>query len=125
MRAKLVIAGVFLALVGAGFYWDSQRGTKLSEADTIVIGDFADSAGDPVFDGTPREALAVGLAQSPSLNLISLEKVGEALRALGRPVDTRITRALAPKLCQRSAATGLGPGHIRKERGDSAWPPHA
>ncbi len=115
MRVKLVIAGVLLALLGAGFYWYSLRGTKLSENDTILIGDFANSAGDPVFDGTLREALAVGLAQSPSLNLISVEKVGEALRALGRPVDTRITRDLAPQLCQRLGATVYLAGSIAKD----------
>ena len=120
MRAKLVIAGVLLALLGAGFYWYSLRGTKLSENDTILIGDFANSAGDPVFDGTLREALAVGLAQSPSLNLISVEKVGEALRALGRPVDTRITRDLAPKLCQRLGATVFVTGNIFKDGGGYA-----
>src|SRR3977135_2046434 len=100
MRAKLAIAGLLLVLVVAGFYWQSQRGTKLSETDTILIGDFASAAGDPVFEGTLREALAVSLAQSPSLNLVSVEKVGEALRSLGRPVDAAITPELAPKLCQ-------------------------
>src|SRR6184192_4095509 len=121
MRVKLAIAGVLLALVGAGFYWYSQqRGTKLSETDTILIGDFANTAGDAVFDGTLREALAVSLAQSPSLNLVSVEKVGEALRALGRPVDTRITRDLAPKLCQRLGATVFVTGNIFKDGGGYA-----
>jgi eukaryotic-like serine/threonine-protein kinase len=115
MRAKLAIAGVLLALLGAGFCWYSQPGTKLSETDTILIGDFANSAGDPVFDGTLREALAVSLAQSPSLNLISVEKVSEALRALGRPVDTPIRRSLAPQLCQRLGATVYLAGSIAKD----------
>src|SRR5438445_200533 len=115
MRAKLAIAGVLLALVGAGFYWYSQRGAKLSETDTILIGDFANTAGDPIFDGTLREALAVSLAQSPLLNLISVEKVSEALRALGRPIDTPITRDLAPRLCQRLGATVYLAGSIAKD----------
>src|SRR5437899_8863181 len=99
MRAKLAFAALLLVLVAAGFYWYSERGTKLSETDTILIGDFTNATGDPVFEGTLREALAVGLAQSPSLNLISVEKVGEALRSLARPIGTRVTRAISPKLC--------------------------
>src|SRR5258708_23327955 len=116
MRGKLTIAGLLLALVvAAGVYWYSQPGTKLSETDTILIGDFANAAGDPVFDGTLREALAVSLAQSPSLNLISVEKVSEALRSMGRPVETPITRDLAPRLCQRLGATVYLAGSIAKE----------
>ena len=116
MRAKLTIAGLLLALVvAAGVYWYSQPGTKLSETDTILIGDFANAAGDPLFDGTLREALAVSLAQSPSLNIISVEKVGEALRSLGRPVETLVTRDLAPKLCQRLGATVYVNGSVAKD----------
>jgi tetratricopeptide (TPR) repeat protein len=115
MRAKLAIAGLVLALVAGGFYWYSQRGIKLTETDAILIGDFANATGDPMFDGTLREALAVSLAQSPSLNLVSVEKVGEALRSLGRPVDAPITRDLAPKLCQRLGATVYLTGSIAKD----------
>ncbi len=115
MRVKLAFAGLLLVLVAAGFYWYSERGTKLSETDTILIGDFTNSTGDPVFEGTLREALAVGLSQSPSLNLVSVEKVGEALRSLGRPVSTHITRELAPKLCPLLGATVYLTGSIAKD----------
>jgi eukaryotic-like serine/threonine-protein kinase len=115
MRAKLAIAGLLLAFVAGGFYWYSERGFKLTETDSILIGDIANATGDPVFDGTLREALAVSLAQSPSLNLVSVEKVGEALRSLGRPIDAPITRDLAPKLCQRLGATVYLTGSIAKD----------
>jgi hypothetical protein len=59
MRAKLTIAGLLLAAVAVGFYWYSQRRMKLSETDGILIGEFSNAAGDPVFDGTLREALGV------------------------------------------------------------------
>jgi tetratricopeptide (TPR) repeat protein len=115
MRAKLAIAGLLLVLGTAGLFWYSQRGTKLSETDTVLIGDFTNAAGESVFDGTLREALAVSLAQSPSLNLISVEKVGEALKSLGRPVGTRITKEIAPKLCPLLGATVYLNGGIEKD----------
>jgi tetratricopeptide (TPR) repeat protein len=116
MRAKLTFAGLLLVLaVAAGFYWYSGRGEKLSETDSILIGDFTNAASDPVFDGTLREALAVSLAQSPSLNLVSAEKVGEALRSLGRPVGTPITREIALKLCPPLGATVYLTGSIAKD----------
>src|SRR5690242_12314528 len=74
MRAKVAIAGLLLALVGGGIYQYSQRGMKLSETDTILIGDFTNSTGDPTFDGSLKEALAISLGQSPLLNLLSVEK---------------------------------------------------
>src|SRR5258706_3477452 len=115
MRAKLAFAALLLVLVAAGFYWYSERGTKLSETDSILGGDFTNATGDPAFEGTLREALAVGLSQSPSLNLISVEKVAEALRSLGRPAGTRVTREIAPKLCPVLGATVYVNGSIAKD----------
>lgn len=117
MRAKVAIVGLLLAFVAGGVYWYSNRDTKLSESDTLLIGDFTNTAGDPVFDGTLREALAVSLSQSPSLNLVSVEKVGEALRSLGQPIGTRVTRELAPKLCPLLGATVYLNGSIGRDGG--------
>ena len=114
MRAKLAITGLLLALVAAGFYWYAQRSTKLSDSDTILIANFSNTTGDPVFDGSLQEALAVSLAQSPSLNLVSVEKVAEALRSVGRPIETAVTRELAPQICQRLGATVYLNGSISK-----------
>jgi len=115
MRAKLAFAVLLLIVAAAGFYWYSERGTKLTETDSILIGDFTNGTGDPVFEGTLREALAVGLSQSPSLNLVTVEKVAEALRSLGRPVGTHITRELAPKLCPLLGATVYLTGNVAKD----------
>ena len=105
MRAKIIIAGLLLVLGGAAAYWYSHGSAKLSEMDAILIGGFSNATGDSVFDGALREALAISLTQSPMLNVVSAEKVGEAFGSLGRPADTPITRDLASKLCQQVGAT--------------------
>ncbi len=115
MKTKLVIAGVLLALAAAGTYWYLQGGTKISDADSLLIADFANSTGDSVFDGSLREALAISLAQSPALNLISAEKVREALGSEGRSANSSLTRDLAPRLCQRLGATIYVNGNIAKD----------
>src|SRR5260370_11718900 len=115
MKAKLAIAGLLLVVAAAGFYWYSQQGTKLSETDSILIASFSNATGDPVFDGSLQEALPISLAQSPSLNLVSVEKVAEALRSMGRPLETVVTRDLAPQLCQRLGATVYLTGSISKD----------
>src|SRR5258708_11063880 len=115
MRAKLAIAGLLLVLVAVGFYGYSQRSTKLTDTDTILIANVSSATGDPVFDGSLQEALAISLAQSPSLNLVSAEKVAEGMRSLGRPLETAVTRELAPQLCQRLGATVFVTGSISKD----------
>src|SRR5260370_17608369 len=111
MKAKLAIAGLLLFLATAGFFWYSQQGTKLSDTDTILIANFSNATGQPVLDSSLQEALAIRLSQSPSFNLVSVEKVTLALRSLGRPLETVVTPALAPQLCQRSAAPVSLPPH--------------
>jgi tetratricopeptide (TPR) repeat protein len=115
MKAKLAIAGLLLALAASGSYWYFQRSTKLTDSDTILITSFSNTTGDPVFDGSLQEALATSLAQSPTLNLASVEKVAEGLRTMGRPINSAVTRELAPQLCQRLGATVYLTGNISKD----------
>src|SRR3984893_4477136 len=105
MRTKLVISGLLLALLVTGAYWLYPRATRLSETDTVLLADFANSTGDAAFDSSLREALAVSLAQSPLLNLVSEEKVSEALRSEGSASGTMATRNVAHAICQRVGAT--------------------
>src|SRR5262249_2452098 len=59
-------AALLLALaIAGGFYFRSRRTSSLTEKDTVVLADFANTTGDPVFDGTLKQALAVDLEQSP------------------------------------------------------------
>jgi hypothetical protein len=64
---------VIITVVGGYFFW--HRPAKLSEKDTIVLADFANSTGDPVFEGTLRQGLSSQLEQSPFLNLLSDERI--------------------------------------------------
>ena len=62
---------VVVTLVAGAFWWLSGRKTHaLSATDTIVLGDFTNTTGDPVFDGTLRQGLTVQLEQSPFLNIL-------------------------------------------------------
>ncbi len=116
MRTKLILAGLLLFLLVAGVFWYSAgSGIKLTDKDTLLIGDFANSTGDSAFDGSLREAVSIGLAQSPLLNLISAEKVAEALRSQSLPPNSPLTRELAPKLCANLGATVFLTGSVNKD----------
>src|SRR5580692_107224 len=105
MRAKLVVAGLLLAMAAGGTWWFLPRGTKLSDTDTLLLAEFANTTGDPIFNSSLREALAVSLAQSPLLNLVSEEKVSEALSSQGRSSDAPVTQEVVRTICQRVGAT--------------------
>jgi serine/threonine protein kinase len=93
---------VVIAAGAAGYYYTHRPAPKLTEKDTIVVGDFANSTGDPVFDDALKQALSVSLRQSPFLNVLSDEKVAATLRLMTRPVNTPLTPDVARELCQRA-----------------------
>ena len=87
-RNWLTAASLFcVAIITGGlyWYWHSHRPPKLTEQDTIVIADFANSTGDPVFDDTLKQALSIQFEQSPFLNVLSDRKVRETLKLMKRP----------------------------------------
>jgi eukaryotic-like serine/threonine-protein kinase len=112
LRWKLVSAGLLLAgLVAAGYFY-FHRTPKLTDKDTIILADFVNTTGDPVFDGTLRQGLAVQLEQSPFLSLISEERVQQVLGLMGHPADARLTPELAREICERTASAAVLGGSI-------------
>jgi len=109
---KMAVAVLVLgAGIAGGLLWHSRK-PLLTEKDTIVLGDFANSTGDPVFDDTLKQGLRVQLEQSPFLNILSDEKVGEELQLMGRAKDERLTKDLARDLCQRVGSKAFLAGSI-------------
>ena len=115
MRTKLLLTVLLLVLIAAGGFWYSGSAIMLTDKDTLLIGDIENSTGDTVFDGSLREALSIGLAQSPLLNLVSAEKAAEALHSQSLPPNTPVNRELAPKLCWHVGATVFLTGAIARD----------
>ena len=108
--AVLVIA----VLIAVGFYIRSRSAKPLTEKDTIVLTDFANTTGDAVFDDALKQALAVDLEQSPFLNVLSDRKMGETLRLMGRQPNDRVTREVAQEICLRTGSKALLAGSISR-----------
>jgi DNA-binding winged helix-turn-helix (wHTH) protein len=123
----LVVAGAVVAMLAIGGYLYFHRTPKLTERDPIIVADFTNTTGDPVFDGTLRQGLSVQLEQTPFLQLVSDDRVGQTLRLMEKPPDTRLTRDVAREVCQR--ARGVPAIHVLAGRttqgsGRSATVPH-
>jgi len=101
-----------ITLLVAGVYWRRARSPKLTEKDTIVLADFTNTTGDSVFDDTLKQALAIGLRQSPFLSLLSEEKTQATLQLMGRAPGERLTRQVAREICQRTGSTAVLEGSI-------------
>ena len=110
---KIVLPVVIAAaLVGAGLYYHFHRPVRLTEKDSLVLADFDNHTGEPVFDLTLKQALSAELEQSPFLNVLPEAKVREALTYMGRVADARLTPELAREVCQRAGSKAMLRGSI-------------
>jgi eukaryotic-like serine/threonine-protein kinase len=105
---------LLLAGSAASGYFYFHRPPKLTDKDTIVLADFANSTGDSVFDDTLKQGLRVELEQSPFLNVLSDQKVDEQLKLMGRSAGERLTPGLARDLCQRAGSKAVLKGSISR-----------
>ena len=113
-RAVSVAALATVAAVGV--WWYAARFAaalpKLTAADTIVLGEFANATGDAVFDGALRQGLIVQLQQSPYLHVLPDQRVRRMLSMMGQPADAKVTTRVAMELCQRSGSAAVIDGSI-------------
>jgi hypothetical protein len=84
----------------------------MTSTDTIVLSDFANSSGDPVFDDTLNQALGAELQQSPFWHILPDRQVSETLNLKGRPTDARLDAHVALEVCQRTASRAVLSGSI-------------
>jgi eukaryotic-like serine/threonine-protein kinase len=105
-------AVLLVALLAAGLYYRSHRSRRLTDRDTIVLADFANSTGDPVFDDTLKTGLNISLRQSPFLNVLSDAQVAKSLQLMTRPASTKLTPDVARELCQRAGSKAYIAGTI-------------
>lgn len=112
--AVLSSAAVALVLLVAIWWFLHHTPPKLTDKDTVVLADFMNSTGDPVFDGTLRQGLAVQLSQSPFLSLISEERVKQTLQLMSQPPDARLSPEIARQVCLRNASAAVLEGSIAK-----------
>jgi serine/threonine protein kinase/tetratricopeptide (TPR) repeat protein len=103
-------AVVLAAVVGYIFY--PRPASALTDKDTIVLAEFTNTTGDPVFDDTLRQGLAVQLQQSPFLSLISDERIRSTLPLMSQPADARLTPDIARGVCVRTASAAVLEGSI-------------
>jgi hypothetical protein len=111
---KRMFAAAAAAILGlsAAAYFYFHHAPRLTDKDTIVLADFVNNTGDPVFAGTLRQGLAVQLEQSPFLKIMDDEQVQRVLRLMSLPPGVRITNPIAHEICVREGAAATIDGTI-------------
>jgi eukaryotic-like serine/threonine-protein kinase len=121
-----VAAGVLLLLMAGGLTWWKLKPAGTSEAtvipstaapnmamkDSIILADFVNHTGDPVFDSTLNQALKIDLEQSPVINIVSQEHLTQSVKFLGKPEDTPVTAAIAREIGEREGMKAILTGTI-------------
>jgi serine/threonine protein kinase/tetratricopeptide (TPR) repeat protein len=108
------VAVVLAALAIAGLYRRFVQAARLSDKDTIILADFANTTGEAVFDDALRQGLSVQLSQSPFLNLMPDQRVNETLKLMGRTVGDRLTPDVTREICARTNTKAMLEGTISK-----------
>lgn len=107
------LATVLIAALLAGLFWFRQhRARRLSEADIVVVADFENTTGDPVFNGTIKQALMIDLEQSPFLNILSERRAQDLRKLMRRPDNEPLAGDVALELCRRAGARAVISGSI-------------
>ena len=114
-RWKELAAGsalLVVLLILVAWYYAARPAHALNRMDTIVLADFSNKTGDPIFDDTLRQGLAAQLQQSPFLSLVSDQRIQQTLRLMGRSADTKLSPAIIGDLCQRAGSKAYLSGSI-------------
>jgi len=105
-------AGFVLLALGILVFVKTQQSCSTCIEDSVVIADFTNTTGDPVFDDALRQGLAVQLEQSPYLQLVSDRRIQQTLLAMGQPADAKLTPELAREVCERTGSAAVVGGSI-------------
>ncbi len=115
LSRRVAVTATAIAVLGlavSAWWLFSRNRQTLTDKDTIVIADFANTTGDAIFEDTLKQAVATALSQSPFLNILSDERVSETLRMMERSPGERLTREVAREICQRSGSAAVLAGSI-------------
>jgi serine/threonine protein kinase len=112
-KVLVPIAVILVAAIAGVFYFRSREpAARLTDRDTVVLADFSNSTGDPVFDDTLKQALAIQLQESPFLSILPDRNVRDTLKLMGHSPEERLTPDVAQEICQRSGSKAVIAGSI-------------
>jgi eukaryotic-like serine/threonine-protein kinase len=114
VRDVAITTALVAVLVAVWLYYRPRTPNSLSERDTVVLADFANSTDDPVFDETLKQGLNIALHESPFVNVLAESKADAMLRQMTRPANVPLTPELAREVCLRAGSKAYIAGSIAR-----------
>jgi serine/threonine protein kinase/tetratricopeptide (TPR) repeat protein len=132
---RMSLAAIVLLLLAGGYTWwkhheaasgragaaagtasdaGEAAGSPKEKKDSIILADFQNQTGDPVFETTLNQALRIALEQSPVINIVSQDHLRQSVKYLGKPEDTPVTPAIAREIGEREGMKAILTGTIAK-----------
>ena len=111
---KALVAAVLVLGLGAAafFAFRGEPEPVLTEGEEILLTDFVNTTGDPVFDGTLKQALAVKIEESPYLDVYPADKVRETLGFMELEATAAVTEEVGREICQRRGVRAMMTGEV-------------
>jgi tetratricopeptide (TPR) repeat protein/predicted Ser/Thr protein kinase len=106
-----IAAGLIVVAVAVWYFALRKPAVVLQEKDTVLVADFVNTTGDPVFDDALRQAVAVQLQQTPFLTLLPDQRIQRTMRMMQR-TEPAVTGEVAREVCQRAGAKATVEGSI-------------
>ena len=109
-----LVSSLAIVVVAAALVWGFpfRRPAKIGEKSTVVLTEFTNSTGDPVFDRTMKRGLEIALEQSPYLKILSDDETGKTLGYMRREATTPLTSEIAREVCKRTSSAAVLDGAI-------------
>ncbi|HUI83421.1 MAG TPA: protein kinase [Candidatus Binatia bacterium] len=108
------VALVAIVFLGATLFRLHYKAQAFAAQSSVIVADFANTTGDPIFDETLRQAVAIDLEQSPFVNVVSDRRIAAALRQMEKPTDTRLSHEVAREVCLRTNSKAFIAGSIAR-----------
>ena len=100
LTAALALATALLVAVVAATFWlrRTPETTETARAPlSVVIADFENRTGDPVFDGALEHAIAIGLETASFVSVVPRQEAVASAKAVGARLDTSTARLVAQR----------------------------
>ena len=108
----VIAGGVALAAVALTVSGHTERRPAAAGALVVVMADWENRTGDPVFDRTLRQGLGVALAESGAIRVVPDDRMSHALRLMRAPPETLVVGDVARQVCRRLGADLVAAGEV-------------